>query len=444
MRRSSAATPTPRARRWPGPGWKGWGRRQGRRRRGLRRAARAQDRRGDTEFRVWSTLYGLWLGGVAVPMLADARSSESHGVGLLLGGPVGYLAGRVFSRSLSVGTVAHDQLGRHVGHLAGRGMGARAESGRRSGLRVLRSGRPGGLHRGSGRWTGRHRHGRAPRARHFGGYGVGDVPRQPVGDVVRPRGSGCARSGRRRDVGKHAARGQRGPGRRGAGRGPIRPVLPSCAPHQPRRSDRRFRRGRHRAHRKAGQRSRRVRDSARDESRGSGSGGPPDHGGRPCSGRRVERGVRFAVARPPELVGRRTARGRPAAAVCHDRPRPATERPAAHRLETSPSSACASEPYAGPSASRSGGRRRRRDARRRARHRPHARRGGRHRVLHRPQRAGPCRHAGTAGDAGGDRGAGDGGGGPGGSPSAPTTRSNRRSSGSSPASATRRAASTSS
>ncbi|MDE2944032.1 MAG: hypothetical protein OXT63_07460 [Gemmatimonadota bacterium] len=63
----------------------------------------SQDRRGDTEFRVWSTLYGLWLGGVAVPLLADASSSESHGVGLLLGGPVGYLAGRVFSRFLSVG-----------------------------------------------------------------------------------------------------------------------------------------------------------------------------------------------------------------------------------------------------------------------------------------------------------------------------------------------------
>ncbi|MCY3598768.1 MAG: hypothetical protein OXN85_02185 [Gemmatimonadetes bacterium] len=63
----------------------------------------ARDRRGDTEFRVWSTLYGLWLGGVAVPMLADATSSESHGVGLLLGGPVGYLVGRVFSPSLSVG-----------------------------------------------------------------------------------------------------------------------------------------------------------------------------------------------------------------------------------------------------------------------------------------------------------------------------------------------------
>lgn len=61
-----------------------------------------QDRRGDTEFRVWSTMYGLWL-GVAVPMLADASGSESYGAGLLLGGPVGYLAGRVFSRSLSVG-----------------------------------------------------------------------------------------------------------------------------------------------------------------------------------------------------------------------------------------------------------------------------------------------------------------------------------------------------
>ncbi len=61
-----------------------------------------QDRRGDTEFRVWSTLYGLWL-GVAVPILADAEGSEPYGAGLLLGGPVGYLAGRVFLRSLTVG-----------------------------------------------------------------------------------------------------------------------------------------------------------------------------------------------------------------------------------------------------------------------------------------------------------------------------------------------------
>ena len=65
-------------------------------------AAAPPDRRGDTEFRVWSTMYGLWL-GVAVPTLADAEGSESYGAGLLLGGPTGYLAGRVFSRSLSVG-----------------------------------------------------------------------------------------------------------------------------------------------------------------------------------------------------------------------------------------------------------------------------------------------------------------------------------------------------
>ena len=71
---------------------------------GLAGDADLRDRRGDTEFRVWATLYGLWL-GVAVPALADAHGSEPYGVGLLLGGPTGYLAGRAFSRSrsLSVG-----------------------------------------------------------------------------------------------------------------------------------------------------------------------------------------------------------------------------------------------------------------------------------------------------------------------------------------------------
>ena len=71
---------------------------------GLAGDADLRDRRGDTEFRVWSTLYGLWL-GVAVPSLADADGSEPYGIGLLLGGPAGYLAGRAFSRSrsLSVG-----------------------------------------------------------------------------------------------------------------------------------------------------------------------------------------------------------------------------------------------------------------------------------------------------------------------------------------------------
>ena len=71
---------------------------------GLAPATGPRDRRGDTEFRVWATMYGLWL-GVAVPILADAHGSEPYGVGLLLGGPAGYLAGRAFSRlrSLSVG-----------------------------------------------------------------------------------------------------------------------------------------------------------------------------------------------------------------------------------------------------------------------------------------------------------------------------------------------------
>ena len=71
---------------------------------GLAPTAASRDRRGDTEFRVWSTLYGLWL-GVAMPTLADAHGSEPYGVGLLIGGPAGYLAGRAFSRSrsLSVG-----------------------------------------------------------------------------------------------------------------------------------------------------------------------------------------------------------------------------------------------------------------------------------------------------------------------------------------------------
>ena len=71
---------------------------------GPARAATPRDRRGDTEFRVWSTMYGLWL-GVAVPVLAEAQGSEPYGVGLLIGGPAGYLAGRAFSRSrsLSVG-----------------------------------------------------------------------------------------------------------------------------------------------------------------------------------------------------------------------------------------------------------------------------------------------------------------------------------------------------
>jgi len=54
---------------------------------------------GRTELTVWSTVYGLWLGGIALPILADVNGPEAPGVGLLLGGPVGFFAGRTLARS---------------------------------------------------------------------------------------------------------------------------------------------------------------------------------------------------------------------------------------------------------------------------------------------------------------------------------------------------------
>jgi hypothetical protein len=58
------------------------------------------------ELQVWSTLYGLWL-GVAVPGALGASGSEPYGLGLLLGGPGGFLAGRALanSRPMSEGQV---------------------------------------------------------------------------------------------------------------------------------------------------------------------------------------------------------------------------------------------------------------------------------------------------------------------------------------------------
>ncbi|HSM62228.1 MAG TPA: hypothetical protein VK849_15575, partial [Longimicrobiales bacterium] len=53
---------------------------------------------GRTELQVWTTMYGLWL-GVAVPAAFGAEGSPPYGVGLLLGGPAGLLAGRALSRS---------------------------------------------------------------------------------------------------------------------------------------------------------------------------------------------------------------------------------------------------------------------------------------------------------------------------------------------------------
>lgn len=58
------------------------------------------------ELQVWSTLYGLWL-GVAVPAALGAEGTEPYGVGLLLGGPGGFFAGRRLAnaRTLSEGQV---------------------------------------------------------------------------------------------------------------------------------------------------------------------------------------------------------------------------------------------------------------------------------------------------------------------------------------------------
>lgn len=55
-------------------------------------------RSGKVELLVFGTTYGLWL-GAAVPLMLDIESAESLGAGLLLGGPVGFLATRAYLRS---------------------------------------------------------------------------------------------------------------------------------------------------------------------------------------------------------------------------------------------------------------------------------------------------------------------------------------------------------
>jgi hypothetical protein len=61
---------------------------------------RAQ-RSGAVEVQVWGTLYGLWL-GVGVPLMMGAESPEPYGLGLLVGGPTGFLFGRAYARSRGI------------------------------------------------------------------------------------------------------------------------------------------------------------------------------------------------------------------------------------------------------------------------------------------------------------------------------------------------------
>lgn len=60
----------------------------------LARADLRQSRAGgEVELKVWSALYGIWQ-GVAIPVAARATGPEPYGMGLLLGGPAGFLIGR--------------------------------------------------------------------------------------------------------------------------------------------------------------------------------------------------------------------------------------------------------------------------------------------------------------------------------------------------------------
>jgi len=53
---------------------------------------------GSVELQVWTTTFGLYL-GVAIPGALGADDSEPYGVGLLLGGPVGFFSGRALARA---------------------------------------------------------------------------------------------------------------------------------------------------------------------------------------------------------------------------------------------------------------------------------------------------------------------------------------------------------
>jgi hypothetical protein len=56
---------------------------------------------GRTELMVWGTTYGLFL-GAAIPYAFDANDPEPYGVGLIVGGPAGFLAARQYARSRSL------------------------------------------------------------------------------------------------------------------------------------------------------------------------------------------------------------------------------------------------------------------------------------------------------------------------------------------------------
>ncbi len=93
-------------------------------------AAAAASRGARTELTVWGTTYGLWT-GVAVPAALGADGAGAYGLGLLLGGPAGFLASRAYAhaRPLTVGDARAVTLGGTWGTWQGFGWSAVADWG---------------------------------------------------------------------------------------------------------------------------------------------------------------------------------------------------------------------------------------------------------------------------------------------------------------------------
>lgn len=62
------------------------------------RATPLDEQGGRTELMVWATTYGLAL-GAAIPAALDVSGPEPYGIGLIVGGPAGFLAGRAYAKS---------------------------------------------------------------------------------------------------------------------------------------------------------------------------------------------------------------------------------------------------------------------------------------------------------------------------------------------------------
>lgn len=77
---------------------------------------------GSNDLKLFGGYYGLWL-GIAAPLALDADSAEAYGLGLMLGGPLGYLAASAATRrwDISEGRATMIELGGNLG--AWQGMG---------------------------------------------------------------------------------------------------------------------------------------------------------------------------------------------------------------------------------------------------------------------------------------------------------------------------------